>query len=350
MCSPSIWPLVADERNTDDASCDAGSHVPCDPPRGDGGPFGPSAISEIREVVPRLCDLAGWNQGQAYPIEVLVPGGSNHRSSGLCVRHVCQSPAPHRSFVRLDAGVFVSSPEFTFLQMASQLDEIELAQLGYSLCGEYFPCDNDRGFVKRPRLTTTGQLNEYLSQLDGVRNIAKARRALRWVCDGSRSPMETSTALLLSTSRRTGGYGLPKPHLNQRIVLSHESAMVANTPYYLADLLYPEQKVAIAYLGKAYHKNVERDLTREYVLRSEGYTLFDVTIAQIVSGTLRNQLVLSIADAIGYRLRKSTPTVREKRNTLLNQILPHPSRISPTGEVTWMRSPWSLPQELSASK
>ena len=97
------------------------------------------------------------------------------------------------------------------------------------------------------------------------------------------------------------------------------------------------------YLGQAYHKDVDRDVTRKYVLRSEGCTLFNVTITQVVTSSLRNRLVMDIARAIGYSLRKSTPAISEKRNAFLNRILPHRSQIMKSGEVVWKSAPWAVP-------
>lgn len=155
--------------------------------------------------------------------------------------------------------------------------------------------------------------------------------------------METSTAMLLSVSRRMGGYGLPKPMLNQMVELSGGSSAIAGTPYYVVDLYYPKSKVAVEYLGKAYHKDVDRDVTREYVLRDEGCTLFNVTITQVATSSLRNRLVMDIARAIGYRLRKSTPAISDKRKAFLNRILPHRSQILKSGEVVWKSAPWAMP-------
>lgn len=336
MCSPGIWPLFAGERG------DAGLR-----PEFAGGRTR-GIIAETRGLLPRLCALAEWDEGRVGPIDLLVPKGASRRRNAVCARHSWGRALPENAVVRLAEGIYLSTPEFAFLQMANSLDEMELAILGCSLCGGYYPCEGGAGFVKRPRLTTVGRLSASLSQFRNVKNASKARRALRWVFEGSRSPMETSTALLLSVSRRMGGYGLPRPVLNQRVELSKSAAALAGAPYYVVDLYYPRRNVAIEYLGRAYHKNVDRDVTREYALRDEGCTLFNVTITQVVSSGLRNRLVQDIARAIGYRLRKGTPSLSVKRNALLNRLLPHPSQILKSGEVVWESASWALPSRMSA--
>ncbi|WP_373577389.1 hypothetical protein [Parafannyhessea umbonata] len=333
MCSPSIWPLVAGGRDEADLQPDFEANRT-------------NVIRETEAILPTVCALAEWDQESVKPIDILVPRGASRRRNGICVRHSWGRALPVNAIVRLDEGIYLSTPEFAFLQMANSLDEIELALLGCSLCGRYYPCECEAGFVKRPRLTTIRRLDSFLSQFKNVKNAAKARRALRWVFEESRSPMETSTAILLSASRRMGGYGLPKPMLNQTVELSAQSSAVAGTPYYVVDLYYPKPNVAIEYLGKPYHEDVNRDVTREYVLKCEGCTLFNVTITQVITSSLRNRLVMDIAQAIGYRLRKSTPAISGKRNALLNRILPHPSQVLKSGEVVWKSASWALPLRL----
>ncbi len=331
MCSPGIWPLVAG------GSGDAGLR----PAFGIGRTSG--IIAETRTLLPKICALADWEEGRVRPLDMIVPKGASRRKNDVCVRHSWGRALPENAVVRLDEGVYLSTPEFAFLQMANSLDEMELAILGCSLCGRYYPCEGPTGFVRRPQLTTVKRLYGFLAQSRNVKNASKARRALRWVHEGSRSPMETSTAMLLSVSRRMGGYGLPKPMLNQMVELSGGSSAIAGTPYYVVDLYYPKSKVAVEYLGKAYHKDVDRDVTREYVLRGEGCTLFNVTITQVATSSLRNRLVMDIARAIGYRLRKSTPAISDKRKAFLNRILPHRSQILKSGEVVWKNAPWAMP-------
>ena len=68
---------------------------------------------------------------------ILVPLGRRHeRLASLC-RHVWSKPIPNGAFRAVSSGVLVSSPEFTFLQLASMLDLIDTALVGMSLCARY---------------------------------------------------------------------------------------------------------------------------------------------------------------------------------------------------------------------
>ncbi|MGN0075596.1 MAG: hypothetical protein ACI38Z_01270 [Parafannyhessea sp.] len=315
------------------------------------GAVGLGTRRELADRLPEIAKALGWDVAGTGAIDILVRPGSNRRRTRLAYPHAWSRALPEGALLSLCDGVAVASPELAYLQMAEYLDVIELAQLASSLCGGYFPSADARGFVDRQPLTSIERIGDFLAKLRGTRNVTKARRALACAHDLARSPMETTTAMLLSMSRRRGGYGLPRPQLNHRVELPKDVAAAAGTGHFLVDLFYRRAGkpggVAIEYLGRAYHKDVARDITRELLLKRAGCPVVDVTITQIVRSELRNQLVGDIAHEIGYRLRKGTQRIRERRNDLLNRILPHPSQIAPDGSVTWEKPSWALPAELA---
>ena len=71
------------------------------------------------------------------PLHILVPNRNQGRMTADLRPHVWSGPIPSRSFIELEPGVFLSTPAFTFLQMATELSLIELVQLGMMLCGFY---------------------------------------------------------------------------------------------------------------------------------------------------------------------------------------------------------------------
>lgn len=335
-------------------------------------------VSDARETKRRheeerclnsLALMTGWPADSLGPLHVLVPDGCGRHPTVHVRRHMLSAPVPNDAVIPIGAifeasptsshapeagvaesGLYLSSPEFAYLQMAELLDMTGLVQLGMSLCGEYFPSDDSRGFINRRPVTSVDAIRSFLLPLQGRRNVRKALLALDLVIEGSRSPMETATAMLLTLPRIRGGYGLPRPRLNERLYLSEAVARSAGTPYYVIDLLYPEERVAIECLGRAYHKSPERDLTREYALKADGCHVVNVTIRQITNGFQRNQLVREIADGIGFRLRSATPRIRARRNELLNRIVPHPSSVGPDGTVIWEKPDWALPGPIAAAE
>lgn len=308
------------------------------------------AVAWVRErlgVDLRSCLLAP-DAGDAgrRPLDVLVGSRSRRNHTATAHRWLWTGGVPEGAFVCLGDGLFLSTPEMVFLEMARAVDLTELVQVGMALCGRYAPSGDDGGFVRHESLTSVARLGEFLGRCDGIRGVKRARSALRWVCDGSRSPMETATVMVLTMSRTAGGYGLPRPELNVRIDLSTESALLAGTPYYRADLLYRKERLVIEYLGKAYHADTVRDYRRERILEDEGFAVVNVTGEQLIVPGLRNRLVGRIAGELGYRLRPATQGIRARRRELVGRVIPSAAAVREDGTVEFERPWWALPAGL----
>ena len=139
------------------------------------------------------------------------------------------------------AGLRVSSPAQTFIDLATELSLVDLVVLGDSL-------------VKKGR-TTTRQLVEAALGWKG-KGCRAARRAARLVRAGVDSPMETRLRLLMVFA------GLPEPVVNH-IVYNARGAVSKRF-----DLSYPELKVIIEYDGRQ-HTEDDRQWDRDIERREE---------------------------------------------------------------------------------
>lgn len=155
--------------------------------------------------------LGGSAQGE--PLNILLPTRIGGRRCQRGIHsHVWSGPLTSGSFLTCGDGVYVSSPEFSFLQMAAHADVVKLAVLGMELCGTY-RLREDRTAFGVPQLTTVRRIESYLSRMVGAQGARKAREALRFVTDNSGSPRETVLCLLLCLPPSIGGFGLPLPSL-----------------------------------------------------------------------------------------------------------------------------------------
>lgn len=129
----------------------------------------------------------------------------------------------HAISSRLVDGLPVTSPARTFVDCALTLTFVQLVVFGDSLL--------HRGLV------TFDELLAYCHDrhLDGV---VAARRAMRYVVEDARSPMETLVRLMLVLA------GLPEPAVNAP-VLDESGRKVATV-----DVLYARYRVAIEYDGR----------------------------------------------------------------------------------------------------
>ncbi len=83
---------------------------------------------------------------------------------------------PAGSFVRLNEGVYVASPEYLALRMAARLTRIELLRLLYELCGCYVLNENDvRGFSGCQPITNLSRVSSFAKSASGMRGVREMR-------------------------------------------------------------------------------------------------------------------------------------------------------------------------------
>lgn len=146
-------------------------------------------------------------------------------------------------------GLLVTTPAQTFLDLAHQLDLVDLVVLGDSLV--------HRGRVKPHELATAAE----------ERGSALAQRAAALVRSGAESPMETKVRLLLVLA------GFPEPRV-QLSVRSRDGSI-----RYRLDLAYPDLRVAIEYDGRHHAEDAHQwghDIERREWLDGRGWRVIVV--------------------------------------------------------------------------
>ncbi|MDN5763049.1 MAG: DUF559 domain-containing protein, partial [Microlunatus sp.] len=163
--------------------------------------------------------------------------------------------AGQRSTILL--GLQVSTPEQTFIDLATTLDLVDLVVLGDSLL--------------HAGATTLERLSETVSVWRG-RGARRARRGLRYVRVGVDSAMESRLRMLLVLA------GLPEPNVNH-IVYDKDGRW-----FHRYDLCYEDVRLIVEYDGRQHAENSEqwqRDLTRRAWLDRNGWRIIVVTAAGI---------------------------------------------------------------------
>ena len=89
-----------------------------------------------------IVDAGVWHLGIGepsveHPIEVLLHDKSQRTRSKAVRARIWATPVVPTAFRTARKGIYVSSPEFAFLQMATRLTLPELVALGMELCGTY---------------------------------------------------------------------------------------------------------------------------------------------------------------------------------------------------------------------
>ena len=148
-------------------------------------------------------------------LEVLVCRANGRRESECVKSHLSGVAYPAGSFVRVDvpgfSGVYAASPELAFRQIAAKRPLLEAVYVGYALCSSYRVDKHvDGGIAVREGddapLTSVERIGRYLRKTEGSYGCAKARRALSYVRDGSKSPAESALAMGLGLPLCMGGF------------------------------------------------------------------------------------------------------------------------------------------------
>lgn len=186
-----------------------------------------------REAVMRVCselgldglDMAGAPQP---PVEVLVGAAALRRHMSGIITRSTEAKLPEGSLIPIELPtqgplrVFVASPELVFMQLASLLSPLDAIAVGYALCSSYLLDPIGKGGVRERRgedspLATRASIADYLARAKGAKGSAKASRALRFVLEGSRSPMESGLAMAFGLPARYGGFALGELALNEEM-------------------------------------------------------------------------------------------------------------------------------------
>ncbi len=242
------------------------------------------------------------------PVHVLVHDKASRSHRRAVQSHVAPCELLCRNVVRLGEGLYVVTPAACFFELATTLPLPNAVEAGYELCGR---CAKSVGefdeLAKREPLVSVAVLERFLQRLEGVRGAATACRVLRFVRDGSRSPMETVTVVFLCLPVRMGGYGLPYPVMNAVIPVPAKDRPFVGKSYYECDLYWPEAKFAIEYDSNLHHTGATRiaeDASRRVDLAYLGIEVATLTQQQAYDPREMDRIARLLAKRLGVRLRE----------------------------------------------
>jgi len=258
----------------------------------------------------------------AHVLGVLTSGGRcARRHSQTHKAHSWSKGFPSGSFYDLENGVFVSSPCFIFLQMASVLSLPELVAYGDELCGLYaFDRSAERGIRKRKHpLITKAQLASFLESAKGHRGSKCAQLALTYIVEKSASPMETLDEILLCFPYRYGGYAIRVASMNNEVPLNLSARRIAGLQRCYTDISWPPIKYDIEHQGKRDHMgeaDFEADRARINALRIMGFEVIELTHSQVSNWRSFEEIALHTAKILGHRVPIEKRGLTAKRKLL----------------------------------
>lgn len=274
----------------------------------------------LGRLMERSSSLRSLGLGE-MPTHVLVDRKGRSVVSDFLCCHVWSHPIPPGSFVSPVRGIHVSTPEFCFLQLASALSRVDLIRLGYELCSTYrLDPACERGFCERRQLTTRERILGFLEGAGDTLQAKKAADALVWVADGSASPRETITSMLVSLPVGMGGREVGVPVLNWEVPK-------ADGPKRRIDLYWPTHRFGLEYDSDLEHADAQgmaSDSIREKEIELEGIRLARVTNAELKTEKGRELLHKTLCRGLGRRYVEPSDRTRFTRNALASMLLtPH---------------------------
>lgn len=267
-----------------------------------------------------------WLGAFQEPLDLLVPTANDRHRSPLAKYHSWNAAPPAGAFVSIDSeywlsdnklcNIVVSSPEFCFLQMAQVLSDYELIELGFELCGNYaIDPSAQRGMTGRPAVTTPKRLAVFCEKAQGMRGIKRAKRAVKWVIAGSRSPRESRTAMIASMSRTCGGHGLPAPLLNYEMILPPHVARIVGADKIYPDMYWRKLKTVLEYDSLDWHAGyeaAEHDARKRSAYRMLGLRVVSLTKSQFDEFETMNSLFEDLA--LGTHVVRGPASERQMRS------------------------------------
>ena len=266
------------------------------------------------------------------PLHICVSRQAGRRFASDATCHLMTGSYPIGSFCELGNGVLVVTPELAFIQMSCVLDRDLLIAYGYELCGYYARGRSEHTFCNCPPLTSVGRIQKYLNRLEELRlnrgegmpwGLDRAREALAYVLDGSASPEESVTSMVLTLPRRRGGYGLAPGALNARVGLSTAAAELFGIDEFVCDICWGEKRQVVEFQGSQHKQRSRRsyDMRKGNVLGADGWRVVEVDRYMLERGALMDEVAKSVAKGLGQRWKKPDGKTATRQLRLRNKLI-----------------------------
>ena len=264
----------------------------------------------------------GLGEGMAGRHPLVRGSGNRHGCDGI-TRHNWNSPIPPGSFALVSSGVYVSTPEFTFLQLSRVLPPVTMALVGCALCASY-RLDVTTGAIARCEpLTSVERMRSFVEVASGVYGKRKASRLLDYVADGAESPQEVNLFLLASLPLDLGGAGMEGLLLNYEVGIGDgEKDLVdrATRTSFRIDMGVPALEAGAEYLGKHHDLQQDEDRARLNALMAMGHRVLQVKYGDICDVTHADKFVKQLGAVLGRQPTVRTPAQELARSALVDEL------------------------------
>lgn len=264
------------------------------------------------------------------PLHLLVQTKAMTHASAHCSFHYRRSGYPQGAVIITDYNIHVTSPLATLMDLAITWPIPHLTMILYEMMGSFAifrptsPIRKllqgliDRGMLpvlhgwkpalskgkltdvwRRPPLLDSFQVERFLAGAESAKGSRKLQLALRDAHEGSASPFEAQSSMLLGMPKRRGGWNLGPFEHNKKIGLTQQARIIAGKATCYGDLYIEGAETHPAILfecqGGAFHDSgaiASADDSRAVALQSMGIVLIRLRYEQI-SDPMRLECIVS---------------------------------------------------------
>lgn len=176
-------------------------------------------------------------------------------------------------------------------------------------------------------------LRAYLDAQPASKGTTRAREVIDLAFDGSASPMETALALMLTMPVEQGGYGLPRPRLNQPIAVNGNARiqLLSSKSGMRADACWERERLVLEYDSEEFHAaqgsgKLIDDAERANSLAALGYRVLSVKYGQVAQMDRLDLLARQISEILGVKLEQPSELQRIWRVRLHALLMPRVSQ------------------------
>lgn len=293
------------------------------------------------------------------PLHRLVFTRAQSGSRNLFKSHLLTQEPPPGSFRQTEHGFDVTSPEFTLLNLATQVSRNQLLMACYEMCSSFAvftPCKrtqqqldeaislklippgcgwkcvvnikgNDTNLWKRAPLLAAADIAAFAKQAAGLRGVKQLRWAAEHMTGQAASPFEVQTSMLISLPRDEGGQGIEIAN-NARIPLSEAARSLYDKTCCYADILIESATDSMGVIlecqGRSAHDSEAASLSdaeRATALTSMGYDVIQITYDQIKEKKSFDHIAELIHKKAGLPYIPKTSQERIAEDTLRQELL-----------------------------
>lgn len=299
----------------------------------------PSTLAALAPLASGTAHIGACFPHLTAPYHVTV-FSERERRQKVARCHVAPRSLRAAPFFPIAHGIYAPSPELALLESSRGRAIPEVAYEGALLCGTFALSEN--GGAARPApLATIKHLEQATRMYADVPGRKTLRAALPWIPPATASPREAALALALTLPTCWGGCGLPQPRINYRIDISARGKNLAQRRYYVADLCWPDRRIAVEYDSDEFHLSPHQhylDTMKRTTLEEMGYRVITVTRQQLSAPSEFEKVAVVVAKALRRPLRIRTQDFHARQRALW-RILRLSFAVSEPDERTFSSSP-----------